>query len=283
MPDFEIEQKGVVTTINIDARGQQEVNFLLSSDRHIDNPKAKNSLAKKHLDQLKERDGLLLDFGDLFDAMQGKNDRRGSKEDIKDNLKSNNYFGAMIKDAANFFMPYRKHIALLGHGNHETAILKHNEIDLTEALIDRLNENGGKVSHGGYRGWVKIKLRKTETQRHQIFLYYSHGSGGGGPVTRGVINTNRMAVYLPDADIVVSGHIHESWQVSVPRVRIGSDNLERQDEQLHICLPTYKEEFINAGGGFHHEKGRPPKPLGASWLTLKFFKERVYFEPQRAA
>jgi hypothetical protein len=34
-------------------------------------------------------------------------------------------------------------------------------------------------------------------------------------------------------------------------------------------LPTYKEEYGDGSGGYHIEKGRPPKPLGGAWLTFK--------------
>lgn len=57
-----------------DVRAGWEGWVLLSSDRHNDNIKSDRALQLRHLEQLKERDGLGLDFGDLFDAMQQRGD-----------------------------------------------------------------------------------------------------------------------------------------------------------------------------------------------------------------
>lgn len=275
----------VVSTIKVEmARAADwEQWVLLRSDGHFDNPKAKNDLAHRHLKQAVERKAPICDFGDLFCAMQGRNDRRGSKSSIKDENQQQNYFGSLIKDATKFLEPYRDNLAVIGTGNHETAVLKNNEIDLTESLIDRLNDKGSQCVPGGYRGWIKFAFSGT-TYQQTVNMYYTHGGGGGGPVTKGVIKTNRRAVFLPDAHIVVGGHIHEAWQLEMPRIRLTRGGREYADDQLHICLPTYKEEFLNHSGGFHHEGERPPKPLGAQWLRFFYCpdSERVQYQCIRA-
>jgi hypothetical protein len=100
-------------------------------------------------------------------------------------------------------------------------------------------------------------------------LFFHHGAGGGGPVTKGVIRSNRQAVWLPDADVVVGGHVHEEWTITQARMRLLSSGRVSYDEQLHICLPTFKQE-MDLFGGFHTERGRPPKPIGGMWMTMKY-------------
>ena len=56
--------------------------FLLTSDRHWDNPKSNWELQKAHLDEALERAAGVIDVGDFFCAMQGRWDPRASKEDI---------------------------------------------------------------------------------------------------------------------------------------------------------------------------------------------------------
>ena len=56
---------------------------LLSSDRHNDNIKSDRALQIRHLEQLKERNGLGLDFGDCFDAMQQRGDNRSNRDEIR--------------------------------------------------------------------------------------------------------------------------------------------------------------------------------------------------------
>jgi hypothetical protein len=106
-------------------------------------------------------------------------------------------------------------------------------------------------------------------QRGTFRLYYTHGSGGSAPVTKGTIRTNRRASYI-SADIIAGGHIHEAWALELCRVGINDRGVEQVKDQLHLCIPTYKEEFTDKADGFHHEKEGPPKPLGAWWLKFKW-------------
>jgi hypothetical protein len=246
---------------------------LLSSDRHIDNPKSDTALQKRHLDLAKERNAFIIDTGDLFCAMQGKFDKRSYKPDLKDENKSGDYLGSLVRSGLDLFTPYRDNLAVIGEGNHESAIRKRAEFDLTSALVERLQDRGAQVVRGGYRFWVQFKFDSKNGKRQSYNMYCSHGGGGGGPVTKGVIKTNRRAVYLPDAHIVAGGHIHESWLVELTRARLSSHGREYQDTQTHISLPTYKQEFLGADAGFHHENERPPKPIGAWWI--RFYHDRM--------
>jgi len=252
---------------------------LLSSDRHWDNPKSDHTLQKKHLDQALERNAVIIDAGDLYCAMQGKYDKRSAKSDVRPEHQVNNYLDALIKTGADFFAPYAKNFALIAAGNHEAAIKKRHETDLTERVCSTINYISGEtVYNGGYSGFVRFRLTDLQPDRNRtlgrnVTLHYSHGYGGGGTVTKGIIQTNRKAVYLPDADIVISGHVHESWQIELMRVRVGRQKIFH-DTQTHICLPTYKEEFGTGFGGWHVERGAPPKPLGAVWLRFFYSGSR---------
>jgi len=241
--------------------------YLLSSDRHWDNPHSDWKLQKTHLDTARERNAKILDFGDLFCVMQGKYDRRASKTDLRPIHQVDNYLDAVVNTAVDWFSPYADMFALVGEGNHESAIRRHHETDLI----------------GLYTGYVKFTFKKAsgQTRLTPVILNFTHGSGGGGPVTRGVISTNRKAVYLPDAQICVSGHIHESWQLAIPRERVNHLGNIYLDEQEHICLPTYKEEYL-AGENYHRERGRPPKPLGAWWLRFYYENQKIKHEFIRA-
>lgn len=272
-----------VATIRIQAeRGKGWEQWgLLSSDRHLDNPKSNRQMQKRHLELAKERGAFVIDTGDLICGMQGRDDRRGSKPDLLEENKSGDYLGSLVRSGLEFFDPYRENLALFGEGNHETAVKKRAEFDLTSALVDRLRDRGSPVIRGGYRGWIRFLFSAGQC-RSSTVLYYTHGGGGGGEVTKGVIKTNRRAVYLPDADIVIGGHIHEAWYLELPRARLTANGNEYTDEQTHVCLPTYKEEFAEVAGGYHHEKERPPKPLGAWWVRFFWDGERFRHEFHRA-
>lgn len=255
-----------------------EAYFLLQSDHHWDNPKSRHDLIKEHLDEAVDRGAGVIMGGDTFCAMQGKYDKRSSKDDVRPEHQNGRYLDSLIETGAEWFEPYAKNIVAVGKGNHETAILKNHETDLTERFVERLNTlSGASVQSAGYGYWVRLHLKRGPQSR-SIWLKIFHGSGGGGPVTKGVIQTNRRAVFLPDADVVMSGHVHESWAVCIKRERINQANSLYHDSQWHVCTPTYKEEYGDGGSGWHPERGAPPKPLGAYWLRVFFRKKRFDFE-----
>jgi len=254
---------------------KQEFWCLLRSDAHHDNPHSDNALELKHLNEAVKKDAFVLDNGDSFCAMQGKGDPRASKDDIKEIHKKGCYLDSLVSTYADFLESYSNRILVMGKGNHETAVLKHRETDLNQRLVDTLNgRTGSSIQCGQIANWIGFraysrdaKNRKVKLAKH-LWLYMFHGAGGGGPVTKGVIGANRMGVTHPDADIVATGHTHDSWFFTNARSRITHDGTEYIDEQLHIKIPTYKNEYGVKDSGFHMEKGRPPKPLGAVWLKF---------------
>jgi hypothetical protein len=243
--------------------------FLLSSDRHHDNAHTNWDLEKKHLDEAVQKNAGVLDFGDLFCAMQGKWDHRADTTQCRPEHKEGRYLDSLVETAADFYSPYAKNWLFMSQGNHETAILKRHETDLTERLAEKLGRSSsGNPVVGAYCGYIRFKgVRPDGKSSGSVVMYYHHGYGGGGPVTRGVIQTNRMSVYLPDAEIVVSGHTHDSWVVPVARSRLNINGKATIDRQTHVRIPGYKDEF-SGGDGWHNHRGGPPKPNGAYWLRV---------------
>lgn len=251
-----------VLTVRMDIQEGWEQWFLLQSDEHWDNPHCDRVMHRRHHEQAKARNAGIFKFGDLFCAMQGKYDPRASKDSIRPEHQTVNYLDALVDTAADYFAPYAANIAIVAPGNHETAILKRLETNLTQRLCNKLG-----VPAGGYSGFVRFLFSRGDGGRSSHSLYWHHGYGGGGPVTKGTIQTNRRGVWLPDPTFIVSGHIHEEWVLTQPRLRLAQNGKTYLDEQVHICLPTYKQEF-DMRGGYHVENGRPPKPLGGAWLRF---------------
>jgi hypothetical protein len=263
--------------------------ILLTSDRHWDNPSSNWEMQIKHMKQAQERNAGIIDCGDLFCAMQGKYDPRSNKSSVREQHQVGDYLDSIITTAADFFEPYADRMIFVAMGNHEESIRNRHETNLIERFCDILKyRTGHKIHNGGYSGFFRIRLRQEgRTISRIITTHYSHGHGGGGPVTKGVIQTNRKAVYLPDADMVISGHVHERWQLELMRLRVGRSAIYH-DSQLHVLLPTYKEEFKDGFSGWHAQRGAPPKPIGAAWMRLYYdgqrdlYKRGLRFEILRA-
>jgi hypothetical protein len=274
-------------TMDYQQRADWVCEFLVSADRHWDNPHSNWKLQQQHLREAEARNAGVIDLGDFFCCMQGKYDNRSCKSDVRPEHNTSTYLDDIIKTATEFFTPWANRIIVIAKGNHETAIQKRHETDMTQRICDSLSMvPGAKVHNGLFSGWVVFKFRRSNTGNKRLSgtqtvnLHYDHGYGGGGPVTRGVIQTNRRAVYLPDAHIVASGHIHEGWMVETTRLRLNGAGKTSHDRQLHICVPTYKEEYGDGGSGWHAERGAPPKPVGAVWLRFWWSNkaERILWE-----
>jgi len=243
--------------------------FLLRSDVHWDNPKCDRKLEKKHLEQAIERDAHILDFGDLFCAMQGKGDRRGNKSDLRPEHKEGEYLDLLVKTATDYYEPYADRFLMISHGNHETGVLKYHETDITERLIARLNDRAGSnIMKGKYAGVVRFKfVLHGRTQKYDA--YYIHGYGGGSPVTKGTIQSSRISNYASNADMVIKGHIHNQYSLTESKMKITDKGYVKLFNQNHIQLATYKDEFSPLQG-WHIERGGGPKPLGGCWLRFFF-------------
>ena len=247
--------------------------FLLSSDRHHDNPHSDHALELKHLREAQERGAGIIDGGDLFCAMGGRGDPRRAKHGVTrpEHAMASDYFDSLERHAGEFYCPYARNFVVIARGNHETSVLKNQETDLTERLCERLSSmSGHRVHSGGYGGWVQFRMSYT-TQVYTLNMKYFHGSGGGGIMSMDTLRVRRIASWTPDADVIMGGHTHDQWIMAVERERLRTKNGDYKVEiatQHHVRCGTYKDEYGDGFGGWHIERGGPPKSLGAVWMKL---------------
>ena len=250
--------------------------FLLVSDAHIDNAHADRTLFDKHMRQCRERNAKWLSNGDFLCCMQGKYDLRSDTSACRPEHQQGRYLDSVISTTADYVAPHADMALLFAPGNHETAIRKRHETDMNERLVEALRQRrpDAPTLSGKYANWVRFLVREKNRRQlvgSSVVMYTHHGYGGGGPVTRGTIQTSRMAVYLPDADIIWTGHTHDEWIMPIQRARLSPQGRPYLDRTMHVRSPGYKDEFSEQAG-WAVERGMPPKPKGALWL--RFYLER---------
>jgi hypothetical protein len=263
---------GAVTTMQLDnVSAGWEQWFLFMADAHFDSPSCARDVLDRHLKEARQKCARIMIFGDWFDAMQGRFDPRRSMDELRPEYRSENYYDLLVKYSAEYLKEYADLIDVFADGNHELSTLKNANTNPLDNLLYRLRtDTGANIIHGGYGGWVKFILALCDSTTISINLKYFHGAGAEAPVTRGVIQTNRQAVYLPDADIVVNGHNHNSYWVPIARERISQRGKQYIDIQHHVRTPGYKNEYGDGSTGWAVTKGMVPKPIGAVWLRMWF-------------
>ncbi len=244
--------------------------FCLLSDIHFDNPKCKREILKDHLEQAKDNDIPIFINGDFFCIMQGKGDKRANKSDIRPQHNSKTYFDDVIQEAVEWFSPYAEQLTLIGRGNHDEVSIKYHEFDILKNFQIRFNHaNPNQVNPlqiGGYGGYLLITIRG-KTYR----IRYHHGNGGGGAVTKGLIQFNRFQAFIGGADMIVFGHVHEDYETTVIEENYNPSNHKIEYKEVKLVrLSTYKEEFNYGKSGWHAERGAQPKPIGGRWLDLHY-------------
>ena len=277
MPGYDLKQEASnVFKVKMGYKAGWEQWFLLASDIHFDNPDCDRKLFKEHLEEAKRRDAGVLINGDFFCLMEGRSDPRNSKKLYPKHL-GMNYLDNVIEDAVEFLEPYTKNLIMIGMGNHETAILKRSETNVTERLCGLLKyKTKDSVYNGQYGGYVRFMFHKITSGgylggRQSIILHYYHGTGGSSLMTKGVNKHMQRLTFVPDADILWMGHSHNEFVVSHQRMRLSQKGKIYQDECLLVNTSTYKDAYKTGKLGWEIQSGHPPKPKGAYWLRF-FYK-----------
>jgi Icc-related predicted phosphoesterase len=268
---FELKKQGS-NLHEITLRGS-DVEIAMISDLHWDNPKCDLVALKKDLDYCLQKQIPIVINGDMFCLMQGRGDRRSSKSDIRAEHNNAKYLDSIVETAVEWFKPYAHLIAVIGYGNHETAIIKWQETDILQRFVDLLNYQAKtNIQVGGYGGWIIVRQMINTTQSTLTTIKYFHGSGGGGVVTKGAINLTRALEMYEGFDVFTMGHIHENASRNDVRDTVAMVNGKKpklKQKQIHLMLTgSYKEEYGDGSKGWHVERGAPIKPVGGRILKI---------------
>lgn len=167
--------------------------ILVTADHHFDAVDCDRALLEYQHEQAVARGAGIVAIGDVFDAMQGRMDRRAGKVALRPEYLVPHYADAIVEDAARWYGRYAAHYWLVTYGNHETKFQSVNETDILRRLVREMNRSHGTGTMlGAYRGTLSIDLVfGGEAPDQRLRVAYHHGHGGGGPVTGGAIGMQR--------------------------------------------------------------------------------------------
>jgi len=258
---------------------QTNAKIMLTSDIHFDSKHFDRALFNDHMQLARNENMLIIINGDLFDAMQGRNDPRRSHGGINDELTKGAYFDNLVQSGVNLLEPYKDLVIGIGQGNHEESVLKHYGTDLTARIVEGLNGAGGDCVNLGYEGYILFSLLWKQTSKsalHTFKMYYHHGAGGSAPVTKNAIKANRRAVPRSDADIIHTGHTHITDYTPIKKIRVTKQGYVKEFIQGHISTAGYHKH-----GTWETMKGFAPETRGCA--VVEFFKQKRTQGKARAA
>ncbi len=262
---METTQLGAVTRATTT---EPVIKLFCTSDVHFDSVYCDRKTFFQDMDEAVKQDAKICIYGDFFDALNGHVDPRRDMSALRPEYRRSDYYDFVVKDAAQKLEKYAKNILMITPGNHELSVLKFGNTYLSDRLVAALNAKDGNVIHGGYGGWLRINLKIGDKGRGAVNIKYFHGAGGEAPVTRGAIQTNRQAVYLPDADIVINGHSHNAYWIPITRERLSEKGAQYFDTQHHVRTPGYMMSYGDGTTGWEVTRGGVPKPTGGCFITM---------------
>lgn len=259
--------------------------LLFTTDDHWDNADCDLPLLKRDHDEAVRRNSPIFKFGDVLCLMQGKWDKRSDQNELREEHRGNKYFDLVANTGGKWYAPYSRHIALVTPGNHEGSVVERHNTDMTDRLLDRIEiESGHRPLKGGYTGFVLIGTE--ETPGHVAIgcvVHYHHGYGGGGEVTRGMIDNNRTRGQFL-ADVYVSGHIHRRNMDENVLISVTASGNIRKRSQFFLRCSSYKDETGHPeklrSGGYHIKNGRAGRPKGGWWLNLSYVNHQLIYKPE---
>jgi len=264
-PKIEVSQSGAVTTVVSDGG----ISLMQFSDVHFDSILCYREQLFADLQYCVDHDIHALFLGDSFDAMNGRFDPRRSMELVRPEYRFEDYYDKLVSDAIKQLKPYASHIMMIAYGNHETSVLKNANTDLVSRLASGLSTKDHTVFVGGYGGILLFN-----ESGESVPAKYFHGSGGEAPVTRGAIQTNRQAVFLPDYNMVMNGHSHHNYVIPITRERVTREGNHYFDFQWHLRSPGYVMAYGDGSKGWEVMRGGVPKPIGSVYIRVEGDKVR---------
>ena len=163
--------------------------------------------------------------------------------------------------------PYADNLDVLMMGNHETALLKYHSTDFILsllALINSVKKRGafadGLCHHGGYKTFILVQFKqrgvgiRNQSVSAKGLLF--HGAGGGAPVTKGMIDGNRLKV-ANQFDFCAIGHKHTMIYDTDYYNYVDDYGNQRRKDRDYFVVGGYDGADVQQDPGALDEEGDP--------------------------
>lgn len=209
------------------------------SDGHADSPFFDEPAFISVMKSIKAENRQLLINGDLFDAILRTDIKRGANHLME---KSDDQINQKVKRIVELLRPYQENILFIGRGNHESSAIKFNGVDLIDLVCEMLNAGKEhKIVCGNYANWIRFNWYDSNHKSAGHYdVYMHHGTGGAAPVTKGMIDFDRLASSV-DADLILLGHKHNAIvDYSHPLQKLTSNGELVLKNRIFLQTPSFQ-------------------------------------------
>ena len=171
------------------------------------------------------------------------------------------------------FKPVRGKCLALIKGNHEDAILHHNETDVYMHLVEAMRVGDQQLALG-VQGFLILNLRRkgSEGDSHNVTFYLHHGYTGGRYAGAKALALERLPGSY-DFDVGLLGHSHVRQVLTKTRLTVNDalDVVERRQ----VCAVC--GSFLRSQGDpeqYGEMKGYTPNDTGCVVIEIEAFRGR---------
>jgi hypothetical protein len=255
----------LVATIVIPYHYGDTFKLLPLTDIHYDG-KGKNSICdigklRKDLKERVDEKTIIMGLGDWFGGIIPSDVKRYRKE--HDAAEGADILDEQVEGLAEELMPYRENIYVILMGNHEDTILSHCATNLTQRLINKLNEGIQKpIINGEYSALIQLRFSENGSRGRSMIIRAHHGWGGGSRTEGADITKFSHDVKFWQADLFLYGHVHKLKVNDIEEGRIVGDSDWKTYLKRMVICGAYQRTYSKGNTATYAERrGYPPTTL----------------------
>jgi len=184
---------------------------------------------------------------------------------------------AQIDKVVKILDPIKDKCLWLVRGNHEDLVHKKYEHDVYAEICRKLGAREKNPLELGYRGFVRLRMRRNKGNTFTVVIYIHHGYGGGRMEGAKALKLGRLPKTY-DADIYLYGHAHVRLAQAAHRVSPAktADRLVGRD-LWELVTGSFLRSYDAKGKleVYSEEKDFPPTALGVPEIQITPDKKRI--------
>jgi len=280
-------------TIDMDAGSGATRYLFYCSDLHFLASDFDERLFKREFDEAARLGARISINGDIADLILPRDMKRYHPA-VYDDAGRDGVLNFITEQAFEALRPYADLFDVISPGNHEDAAVKHHHYDILRSVITLLNRERDSslppIHQGDYRGFQRYRLTVSgggsdgATRHFTVFRH--HGRGGAAPISKGMIDFDRLRKLAEGVDLYWIGHKHNKIhdRDAASPVYMGPYGKLRQRRVQAIMTGTYHSAFIETdpdahGNNVHFgERMYSTNSQGGMFIALKLDRDSVEYD-----